>query len=429
MIWRAALLGGLFSASVQVLVTDTAWAERFTATRWVIGAAADPEPKVAAAEPVLLPPLDEATLAALAALPPEAFSEEAAPPPDAPDAVVAGDAPGTPWTEWALLGWAVCGAGLLALFLLHGRRYTRHLSDRRAVTAGDLPGLLQELREQAGVRRRIRLTVSDQLQAPIALGVVRPEICVPPRALAMNPNLARPLLAHELGHLKRLDPLWLGLARALELVLFFQPLNRMARKRLAACAEFACDAFAVRQTGDRVELARCLAEVAGWLVGEGQARPVCAMADLRSPLAERVERILEEQPAPEHAPAWLAPVAALLLSATAVAAPGFATPSVEFETAPIEPALEPAQDPATDDLTLLWQLVTAELGLLHDELDQLRVHAEDPTLSPATRSRVTAALALGDNLTERHQRIGDLLAAWQALARSQVPSLPLPTVR
>ena len=41
------------------------------------------------------------------------------------------------------------------------------------------------------------------------------------------------MLAHEIAHLVRRDPQWLVLARAIEMVFFFQPLNRLARRRHA----------------------------------------------------------------------------------------------------------------------------------------------------------------------------------------------------
>ena len=231
------------------------------------------------------------------------------------------------WSELAIGAW-ILGGALLALVL--GRASLAlfdRLRGRRALTEGPLPTLVEELRTGAGVRRRVRLAVSDRLEAPVALGVLSPQIVLPRRAVeGLTPDLQRTMLAHELAHIARLDPFWLSLTRWLEVVLFVQPLNRVAGRRLRSHAEFLCDAWAVRQTGDRVGLARCLAEVAGWILADHRPLPACGMADLRSPLGARVQRILEGESRSEGAPRATVPVAAAIVTATVLYAPGFATP-------------------------------------------------------------------------------------------------------
>ena len=150
----------------------------------------------------------------------------------------------------------------------------------------------------AGWRRRVRLSRSDRLPAPIAFGILRPEICVPSRVLhGLNEAQQDCVLAHELAHLVRRDPAWLALLHLVERVLFVQPLNHVAVRRLREVAEYCCDAWAVERTGDRLTLARCLTEVAGWF---GPSRPapvrVTAMAGSPSSLARRVGRLLDEAP-------------------------------------------------------------------------------------------------------------------------------------
>ena len=76
----------------------------------------------------------------------------------------------------AAVGLASVIAALLAL---------RHqLRGRRPVAGGSLRRLLDELRHRAGVRRSVPLTVASRVSVPMAVGVVRPEIVVPPMAAA-----------------------------------------------------------------------------------------------------------------------------------------------------------------------------------------------------------------------------------------------------
>jgi beta-lactamase regulating signal transducer with metallopeptidase domain len=244
------------------------------------------------------------------------------------------------WTHWALAGWAAGGLVLLALLALGALRLRDHLAGRRRLREGPLVQRLADLRRAAGIRRPVRLMVSPRIQAPIALGTLLPEICVPPRALdELTPPMQDAMLAHELAHIARFDPLWLGLCRWLETLLFFQPLNRLARRRLAESAEFLCDDRAVRWTGDSISLARCLAEVAGWLAAERRdlapRGSLCGMAEKRSKLSERVTRILEQRSAQEGSGRGLLPVGAGVLGSVALLVPGFAR-----EASLVAPALE-----------------------------------------------------------------------------------------
>jgi hypothetical protein len=152
----------------------------------------------------------------------------------------------------------------------------------------------------------------------------------------LDDSAIRAMVAHEMGHIARLDPLWTAAIRSVSALFFFQPLNWVIARRLDECAEFCCDEFAVGVTGDEIALARCLASVADWIVGPQIARPACAMAHKRSPLGQRVERILatDGEVQTRHIGARL--VGPMAIVATALAVPGFAItlrPGLEVEAA------------------------------------------------------------------------------------------------
>ena len=68
----------------------------------------------------------------------------------------------------------------------------------------------------------------------MAVGVLRPEIVVPGQAVqGLSLAHQESLLAHELAHVLRRDPAWRLVALLVERVLFFQPLNRLASRRVA----------------------------------------------------------------------------------------------------------------------------------------------------------------------------------------------------
>jgi beta-lactamase regulating signal transducer with metallopeptidase domain len=188
-------------------------------------------------------------------------------------------------------------AGLLVLWYgIRRALWTRRLASRRPVMTHPLADQLNLLAEAAGIERPIRLTATRALASPVALG--RSEIALPEAALTeLDADQQRGMLAHELAHLERRDPAWLMAVSVLERIAFFQPLNRMARRRIQECAEYLCDEWAVHRTGSEggLSLASCLAKVAEWLE-TAPAIPVAGMAEERSHLVGRVRRLLEGAP-------------------------------------------------------------------------------------------------------------------------------------
>src|SRR6185503_12101247 len=166
-----------------------------------------------------------------------------------------------------------------------------------------------------------RLTCTSRISSPIALGVN--EICVPDIALTdLDADQQRSLLAHELAHLARRDPIWLGVASLIECVLWIQPLNRVANRQIATSAEFLCDDWAVSRTGSGVPLARCLAQVAEWIQASPLGVPVAGMAEERSLLVSRVARLVDGVKPSNHSRRGLALATVGVLVATILVAPG-----------------------------------------------------------------------------------------------------------
>jgi len=242
------------------------------------------------------------------------------------------------------VSWAV-PALALALALVWSRvRLGWDLRRRQEVRDPALLVRFDRLRRAAGLRRPVRLTQADDLQGPITFGLLRPEVALPVRALdGLRPSHERAMLAHELAHVVRRDALWFAALAGLERVLCFQPLLRVARRRLVEVAEERADDQAVRWTGDRVGLAGCLAEIARWIVENRRARalPVAGMASSR--LGHRIERLLVPDPPPEPRQRWFPAAALGLLVTTAGAAPSVRT----ITEADASPLPEPGSSPAS----------------------------------------------------------------------------------
>jgi beta-lactamase regulating signal transducer with metallopeptidase domain len=334
-VWKLALVGALCTASLQLAA---GWQP--LAGRWNLAA-----PAPVASAPVALPAAAVLSIPVHETLPvPLPKSSLAAPAAATPVA-----APRLAASTLILIAWALGALGLLAVSARSVFRLGRRLRSRPRVVGGTLHAQLRGLAAEAGLQGSVRLSCSSRLPVPVALGVLRPEICVPPRALAgLSDEQQEGMLAHELAHLARRDPFWLLLGQGIACLLFFQPLNWVARRRLREIAEMLSDEWAVARTGRPLSLAACLAEVAGWSVGSS-ALPVPGMADRPSSLGRRIRRLLDETRAPE-APGrrvWLAAAMGVLVIAVAAAAPAI---SAAHPEPPQAPAAKAAPAPARIDV-------------------------------------------------------------------------------
>jgi hypothetical protein len=184
---------------------------------------------------------------------------------------------------------------------------------------------LRRLRTAAGVRRTIYLTTAEGLQAPAAVGLA--EICLPARALeALTPAQRESVMAHELGHLARRDPLWKVAVEVTAAVFWFQPLLRVASRQLAECAEMLCDGFAVRVTGRRRPLVESLSVLAAAFRPCGVA--AAGFGDGGSALLRRARRVMDASRAPAAPLPTVARAALVLLAlaATLGFSPGLTRP-------------------------------------------------------------------------------------------------------
>jgi HEAT repeat protein/beta-lactamase regulating signal transducer with metallopeptidase domain len=292
-IWKTALFGGFITATGQTVLALDPLAGRVT---------------LSAASEASAPPKPIA-----------AFEDASARPVETEPAAATDPAVGTPATAprisgrtLLVMGWAVLAVALVGVYGLQRKLFARRIAGRRPVMTHPLAEMLEILSAEAGIVRPIRLTASPALASPVALG--SSEIALPAAALTdLDSDQQRGMLAHELAHLERHDPAWLTAACLAERIAFFQPLNRLARRRMQESAEYLCDEWAVRRTGSGVFLAKCLAKVAEWMDASPRSVPVAGMAEERSHLVARVRRLLDATPFPS------APGRRMLASASVVA--------------------------------------------------------------------------------------------------------------
>jgi bla regulator protein blaR1 len=144
------------------------------------------------------------------------------------------------------------------------------------------------LQRKMGLERVIRYCECQRLDAPAVLGWFRPVVLLPVRALTgLTEEQMEAVIAHELAHIRRLDCFVNLFQIAAETLLFYHPAVWWVSQRIRAERENCCDDEAVAVCGDAVNYARALT-----LMEEWRTAPSLMMAANRSPLAERVARLL-----------------------------------------------------------------------------------------------------------------------------------------
>lgn len=179
-------------------------------------------------------------------------------------------------------------------------------------------------------RRNVEVRSLASIQSPVAAGVIRPVVFVPENWTSWSSEVREMVLAHELAHHRRLDPLWRSFGAMACSLHWFNPLVWWLVRQHAVQAEFACDAMVIRN-GIK---ARCYVSLLCDLASsQSSPIPAAAMAE-RSSLGQRVNRLM-------HPSGGISPaLTALLIATIALAAIGMAVLQRATPKASTVPAIE-----------------------------------------------------------------------------------------
>jgi hypothetical protein len=199
---------------------------------------------------------------------------------------------------------AVGGAGL--------RHQCKPLEDERILD------LVEQLRRNMGIARRVRVAVSEYITVPGVVGCVWPALLLPASMMSGVPtDELRAIIAHELAHVRRYDYLVNFCQMVIEAIFFFNPAVWWISKQVRFEREACCDKTGVAATGQRVKYAEVLADWAQTLkdanvsvtapaIGFGQADG--------GGMLERVRRIVVAGHRPRLKVSWYIAAITLLLS-------------------------------------------------------------------------------------------------------------------
>ncbi|HEX4067509.1 MAG TPA: M56 family metallopeptidase [Acidobacteriaceae bacterium] len=196
------------------------------------------------------------------------------------------------WALGFLIFWIVVGSLVLARVVAGVWQVRRLRQSCRLIPIAELNRELQQILQ--GTRRSVQLLVSAQARVPAAVGFRHPAIVLPDWALdELTTAELKPILIHELAHLRRRDD-WTNLAqKAVRAIFFFHPAVWWIDARLSVERELACDDEVLAVTGNARAYAGCLID----LLERGCARRGWTMAQALMVHARdastRIARILQ----------------------------------------------------------------------------------------------------------------------------------------
>ena len=304
---------------------------------------------------------------------------------------------------WGTLLWAAGAlscAGVFAEGYLRARRRFRE-----AVPVED--GFVRRWQDDHPLRRQVSVRLSGRVKAPVTYGVLRPVILLSADTDWKDEKTLGYILAHEYGHIRRLDGLKKPVLAAAVCLHWFNPLVWVMLVLADRDMEMACDGYVVRSVGGgcRADYARTLIRLEE--VKSGLSPLVSHFS--ANAMEERIVSIMKCK----KLTAWTVIISLFLtLGVTAV-----------FATDPPEPAAE--ADPGPYDrgeATVLLPLTEEGLESLFSEGDIQWWTAEDfaawvkeqkPLLEAAVGCRANSATVMGTWTEERAEKV---LAAYEDIA-------------
>jgi beta-lactamase regulating signal transducer with metallopeptidase domain len=195
------------------------------------------------------------------------------------------------WPGWMWLAGTVIVLGRMAV--AQGLLVTLRLR-REKIASGPLRDRVEDVANRVGVRQKVSLLRLPKARSPMAFGIVRPSIGLPPAFEGkFSVTEQEAVLAHELAHLAVMDPLWFLLADFASALLWWHPLIWWVRRSLHVSAELAADEATALVPEGPGALAKCLVALGKEMTSSPRWGWVGINGGFRSELGKRVERLMQ----------------------------------------------------------------------------------------------------------------------------------------
>jgi bla regulator protein blaR1 len=189
-----------------------------------------------------------------------------------------------------LIGW-MCGCvAVLIFWWMRWRRITASIGGALPMKSGRELETLRRLEQSAGIKRQIRLIVSESALEPGVVGIFRPILLLPAGISdRLSDAQMEAIIAHELCHVRHRDNLTAAVHMLVEAIFWFHPLVWWVGARLVDERERVCDEEVLIQGSDPQVYAEGILKVCEFYL---ESPLVCAAGVTGSNLKKRIEVIM-----------------------------------------------------------------------------------------------------------------------------------------
>lgn len=187
----------------------------------------------------------------------------------------------------------VAGVAVMLIKLLVDVRQLYYIKTRQVSIAETIQSAyLPKLAAVLGISRSVQVMVSEYLQVPVMIGVLKPVILLPVAMLSqLSTEQLEAILLHELAHIKRNDYLLNIFQSIVETLLFFNPFVWWISKNIRLEREHCCDDLVVAHTAHPLHYAKALVALEEYRFTSNSL--AMAAADDKQHLFHRIKRIME----------------------------------------------------------------------------------------------------------------------------------------
>lgn len=200
--------------------------------------------------------------------------------------------------NWQLVLVTVWLIGVLVMLCRLVRSFSQiqYLKQKSRDASAEVQSLVTKIAKRCGLLKPLHVQVSDTISSPAVIGILKPMLFIPATMITgLNQSQLEAVIAHEIAHIRRFDPVVNFCQMLIEAVLFFNPAVAWIGSQIRMEREACCDVFGVSATGDEAMYLDTLALWAEQMRNQSSSSTVGALAFAdrqESTLLDRVRRVL-----------------------------------------------------------------------------------------------------------------------------------------
>lgn len=152
---------------------------------------------------------------------------------------------------------------------------------------------VKQLSYQLGIKREVKIYLSEMVKTPLTIGFFKPMILVPLVSLNhLDTYQMEAVILHELAHIKRFDYLFNIFLALIDVTLFFNPFTALISRHIRRERENCCDDWVLQYNYNAAAYADALLQIA---TCQSSSLLALQASDTKYALLNRIKRMIEKK--------------------------------------------------------------------------------------------------------------------------------------